>query len=167
MRRPGKICWIILALFLLGNIVLLGFWWFDDDNSERKREFSKEERQRGMRQHFIKNTDISEEQFDEMFALWKKHSMHMKSFENNIDSLRKIVISETFSDTPDSVKVKKTIVEIAKQQQQIEEANFYHYRKIRSICSTDKQRELLDKMFRSKMKDGHPKRRHRGHRNRH
>ncbi|MCG8582068.1 MAG: periplasmic heavy metal sensor [Bacteroidales bacterium] len=167
MKRPCKICWIILALFLLGNIVLLGFWWFDDDHGERKREFSKEERHKGMRQHFIRNAGIDEEQYDEMYSLWKNHSKYMNSLQQNSDSLRQILKTETFSDNPDSIKVKALFAKIANKQREIEEANFYHYRRIRSICKTDQQREQLDRMFRSKIMDRSPQRRHKGRRGRH
>ncbi|MCU4157625.1 hypothetical protein J1N10_16735 [Carboxylicivirga sp. A043] len=166
MKRPCKICWIILSLFLLGNIVLLGFWWMDEDSAEKKKELSKEERHKGMRQHFIKSAGIDEEQFEDMFALWKKHAKYMNSLQENTDSLRQILKNETFSNNPDSIRVKELFTEIANTQLQIEEANFYHYRKIRRICETDEQRELLDKMFRSKIVDRHQQRRYRGHRNR-
>ncbi|WP_430815015.1 Spy/CpxP family protein refolding chaperone [Carboxylicivirga sp. RSCT41] len=167
MKRPCKICWIILALFLLGNIILLGFWWFDDDQEDRRREFSKEERHQGMRQHFIRNAGIDEEQFDEMYALWKEHSKKMNSLQEYSDSLRQVLKAETFSDSPDSLEVKALFIEIADKQRQIEEANFYHYRRIRSICKTEEQREQLDKMFRSKIMDRRPQRRYKGHRGKH
>ncbi|MBK3519291.1 hypothetical protein [Carboxylicivirga marina] len=165
MKITCKICWITLGLFLLGNVVLLGVWSFDDKKSERnKRDYNKDERRLKMRDHFKKNAGIKDAQFDSMYQLWKGHSQEMDKHQSEIDSLRHLLLNETFSDNPDSTTVIRLFNKLAEKQVAVERENYYHFRNLRSIGETDEQRKAIDKMFRSKLIDSDHRKRFRGQR---
>ncbi|MBR8537302.1 hypothetical protein KDU71_17165 [Carboxylicivirga sediminis] len=161
MRYSCKLCWIILSLFLLGNLVLLGIWWYEKEpeQNEDVRRFNKEEYRDQMRGMLLQNTSINEEQFEEMYQLWQDHSKQMYKSHIELDSLRQLLMNETFSNNTDTIKIRNLMNQLAFGQQQIEEINYQHFRKLRNVCETDEQREMLDKLLRSRiMKDGHRKR---------
>lgn len=168
MRNTCKICWLILALFLLGNIILLGVWWFDTDAQENRipKQFNKEDHRLRMREQLLHDANINEAQFDEMYKNWKGHSKQMYQSQMEIDSLRQQLMNETFSNKTDTQNVNKLLNEVANKQRRIEEANYHHFRKLRDICETDQQREMLDKMFRNRIMKDAPKKRSRGRRHR-
>jgi len=168
MKRPCKICWLILGLFLVGNFVLLGVWWLDDnhDNRFHKHEFSKEDHRMRMREHLRDNADIDQAQFDEMYALWKKHAEVMNAYQTEIDSIRHILMDKTFSVENDETKVNLLLDNLALKQRQIEETNYHHFRNMRQVCKNDEQREMLDRMFRSYIDKRGPSKHRRGRRSR-
>ncbi|MCT4646058.1 MAG: hypothetical protein N4A74_13815 [Carboxylicivirga sp.] len=169
MRNNCKICWIILALFLIGNVVLLGFWWFDNDEKPKfgKQKYKKEDNRIRMKEYLLQNAGIDDAQFNEMYNLWKKHGSDMHRRQSELDSLRQMAMQETFKNITDTSTIHQIFDEIAFKQRGIEEANYHHFRKLRNICKTDRQRDMLDKMFRKKMMEDGPRRRYRGHKHRH
>ena len=169
MRNTCKICWIVLAIFLIGNIVLLGVWWFENekDSEYRGERYKKEDYRNKMRKHLFDNAGIEGEQFERMYDLWKSHSKVMHQHQSEADSLRKRLMNETFRNNSDSLNVELLFDQLANKQRAIEKANYYHFRKLRDICENDKQRDMLDKMFRSRIMHDGPKKRFRGHRNKH
>ncbi|WP_430809375.1 MULTISPECIES: hypothetical protein [unclassified Carboxylicivirga] len=169
MKNTCKICWTILTLFLLGNIILLGIWWLktDAEPNVQKKNYDKEEHRMRMHRHLLKNAEINEAQFDEMYGLWKQHARRIRSHESAIDSLRKRLMNETFNNNSDSVEAGRLIDQISRQQKLIEKSNYYHFRQLRGVCENDRQRELLDQMFKERIMREGPKRRFRGRRHRH
>lgn len=161
MKNTCKICWVILGLFLLGNIILLGVWWLDTDAKQKNetRRFSKEDHRLEMREHLLRHTNITEAQFDQMYQLWKEHAKYMYKGQTELDSLRQQLMSETFNSHSDTFAVERLLNKLSVKQRKINEANYFHFRKLRNICETDEQREMLDKLLRSRMMhDGHKKR---------
>ncbi len=170
MKNTCKLCWIILSLFLLGNVILLGVWWFGKETQNRQevRRFNKEEHRREMRDQFMRNTNINDAQFDQMYMLWKDHSKRMYKSKMEVDSLRQLLMNETFSDNTDTLVVQQLMDQVSAKQRKIEAFNYNHFRKLRDVCETDEQRQMLDKLLRSRiMDDGHRKKRFRGRRKRH
>lgn len=169
MKNTCKICWIILGLFLLGNIILLSVWWLNDkrENKMDVRRFSREDHRMQMRDNLLQNTNINEAQFDEMYDLWQKHGKRMYQCQMELDSLRQQLMNETFSNNTDTLNVNRLLNELSIKQQNIEKVNYQHFRKLRSICETDEQRQMLDELLRTRMMDDGHRKRFRGRRQRH
>lgn len=169
MKNTCKLCWIILGLFLLGNLIILSVWWISSDRTVEPevRRFDKEEHRLQMRDNLLQNTNINEKQFDEMYGLWQEHSKRMFKCQAELDSLRQALMFETFSDSTDSSKVNLLIDELSIKQRNIEEVNYQHFRKLRNICETDEQRQMLDKLLRTRMMDDGHRKRFRGRKQKH
>jgi len=168
MRRPCKICWLILGLFLIGNLLLLGVWWFsnEDRGLSERRNYKQEDHRGRMREYLIDEAGIDDRQFEEMYALWLRHGENMRSSQSEVDSLRRILMDKTFSAENDELKVELLLDRLTLKQRQIEEANYHHFRKMRQVCKNDQQREMLDRMFRSNIEKRGPHKRRRGRRSR-
>jgi len=166
MRRPCNICWLILGLFLVANLVLLGTWWWgnEDNRPVNKRLYNKTDHRTRMREHLSDKAGVDDQQFDEMYALWKMHGQMMRTSQSEVDSLRRILMDKTFTAENDETKVDVLLDKLALRQRQIEEANYHHFREMRQICKTDQQREMLDRMFRSYIEKRGPHKRRRGRR---
>ena len=166
MRKNCKICWLILGLFLIGNLALLGVWWFDNDSKANygEQRYKKDGHRGNMREHLKQNAGINDEQFNEMYQLWKVHGKEMHKRQAELDSLRQKAMQETFKNITDSVSINQIFDQIALKQRGIEEANYHHFRKLRDICENDRQRDMLDKMFRSKIMDDGYRKRYKGRR---
>ncbi len=164
MRRPCKICWLILGLFLVGNLVLLGVWWRSNKDRRRpeKQTYNKDDRRGRMREFLIDKAGVDDRQFEEMYTLWTKHSELMRNSQYEVDSLRKVLMDKTFSVENDEAKVELLLDQLAQKQRWIEKANYHHFRKMRQVCKTDQQREMLDKMFRTHIQNKGPHKRRRG-----
>lgn len=151
MKRPCKICWLILSLFLIANFVLIGVWWFDNDQPEKQKDkaYSSEGRRERMREHMREQAGVDDAQFEEMYQLWELHGKDMKGFDDEMNQFRHSLMQESFSISADSVKVNSLLDSIMILQRKIDDANYKHFRSLRDICKSDEQREMLGKMFRS------------------
>ena len=131
--------------------MLLGVWWFgnEDKGAAEIRIDNREDHRMRMRKYLIDKAGVDDRQFDEMYALWKKHGELMRASQSDVDSLRRLLMDKTFSAKNDEAEVELLLDKLAGKQRQIEEANYHHFRKMRQVCKTDRQREMLDRMFRS------------------
>ncbi len=162
MRRSCKICWIILAVFFIGNLVVFLIWLMNVNNVDMGSEVGKmgnEKAKEQWRQQFMEKVDWDTAQYKEFVRIRNQHMQEVRLYHNRIDSLRNLLMNQTFSGENDSVMVNRSIDEITELQKQIEIMNFYHYKTIRSKCKNDEQRARLDKTFRQMI--DRPRGRHR------
>ncbi|TRX66027.1 hypothetical protein [Carboxylicivirga sp. M1479] len=169
MKNNCKLCWIILGLFLLGNIVVVGVWFLNDNGRERNRsrtsksQGSQNHKER-IRKHLMEDAGINNDQFEDIYKLMKVHFEGMHIAQQEIDSLRHLLMDQTFSNNNDSIEVNNILDLISLKQRDIDQANYYHFKNVRGKCNTDEQRQMFDKMFRSRMMPSTKSKRFRGNR---
>lgn len=155
MKAPGKICWIILSLFMIGNLVLWGYWWKDRQaylqKNIEKIESRRHPQKEDVRNHYKKKLGFSDEKYDRMMNLWGEHRRELREHEIQIDSLRKELIELTFSDIKQEEREEELIDQLVMQQRLIEKSNVEHFGKLREVAETEEEKERLDKMFRTFM----------------
>ena len=151
MSRSCKICWIILAVFFVGNLVVLSLWLTNSGNSSQTGQLenkSKEKLKAQWKQRFMQKLDLDDAQYDEFERLRNQHLKDVFIYQKQIDSLKEGLMNQTFTKSSDSAVIHGNINEIAELQKEIEFLNFNHYRKVRSVCRNEDQREKLDQTFR-------------------
>nr|WP_321410084.1 hypothetical protein [uncultured Carboxylicivirga sp.] len=151
MSRSCKICWIILAVFFVGNLVVLSLWLTNSGNNNNSgivKNSDREKAKEQWKQQFIRKLDLDTVQFAEFERLRNEHIQQVISYQHQIDSLKEQLMNQTFSGTSDSAIVKKSINDIAELQKRIEFLNFNHYKKVRAVCRNEEQRLKLDDTFR-------------------
>jgi len=169
MRQSNKLCWLILGLFLVGNFVLLGVWWYSSqaDGVVRTRPDVNPGNQQ-MRMHdFLQNkVGVEGEQLDEMYGLWQEHRKKMRKHRNEIDSVRRALMDETFSSEYNKDQVNNLLDDLSARQRLVEQENYEHFRRMQQACTTDQQRQMLQKIMRSYTEKRGPHKRRRGRRSR-
>lgn len=167
MSRGCKICWTILAVFLIANSVILLLWLVDGKDGE-DTAFDKNKKelfQRKIRSHFMQNVGVDSLQYEEMEAMRRAHLKNVFPYQKQIDSIQRLVMNQTFSANNDTNLVKQYISEISELQSEIEYLNFTHYKMVRSRCVNNDQRMRLDSTFRNLIDGSHNRhRRGRGRR---
>lgn len=162
MSRTCKICWTILAVFFVGNLVLLTLWLMSTNqeiNIKNTTSRNYNEAKQRMRKHFMEQADLDTIQYEEFTRLRNQHMKVVNQYEKKIDSLKILLMNQTFSGNNDTLMVMTTIDEIAEQQKNIEWLNFRHYKAIRYRCRNEEQRQKLDQTFKHLMDK--PRGRHR------
>jgi len=138
-------------VFFVGNLVVLSLWLTNSDNGSQTGQFenkNKEKLKAQWKQRFMQKLDLDDAQFDEFERLRNQHIKAIFTCQKQIDSLKEGLMDQTFTKSSDSAVVHVNITEIAELQKEIEFLNFNHYRKIRSVCRNEEQREKLDQTFR-------------------
>jgi len=161
MKRNCKFCWIILGLFLLGNVLLLSVWWTRRDRCDKGR-FSREEYANHMRQFLNEKAGIDSIQFEQISGLRKDYYRLLEPLKDNVDSLRKELAFYTFSDAKDTAVVADLVGKIVGNQQKIEYLNCTHYKAVRKVCYSLEQQQKLDEAFRDFVSKHHKRRRGHG-----
>lgn len=164
MQKKCKLCWGILGIFLVANLVLLSVWWLDSRESRKIEPGSYEKpdfhRQR-MHDFLLREAGVDEVQFDEMYKLWDQHSQVMRESRIELDSLRKILMNETFSDNTGDDRVNSIVDEMTRVQHRIEILNYHHFKLMRQVCKNNAQRARFDHIFRTFIEKKPPHRRQR------
>jgi len=165
MKRNCKICWLVLGLFLLGNVLLLSVWWFRSDRCDRdrgNRRSSREEYTNHMRHFLNEKANIDSAQFDQIANLRGDYYVQLEPLKQNVDSLRKELAFYTFSDGKDTAVIAHLIGEIVGNQREIEFLNYTHYKVVREVCYSEEQKQKLDQAFRDFVCKHHKRRRGHG-----
>ncbi|NPA35411.1 MAG: periplasmic heavy metal sensor [Chlorobi bacterium] len=153
MDKKCKICWGLLLLFLLLNIIFIGIWVSRTtvQNEPLNTEVVKKapvERRYG--QYLIKKLNMDSAQAKVYFRLKKKHAEQMRATTKQIDSLRVLLGKQVFSEEQDSVRVAELIEEITTKKMEFEWDNINHLKEIKSML-TDEQREQFDEIHKNMM----------------
>nr|WP_321451869.1 hypothetical protein [uncultured Carboxylicivirga sp.] len=162
MGRSCKICWVILAVFFVGNIIVLGLWLANSGDSNEAgglKSANQEKVKKQWKQQFMKKLDLDTMQFNEFERLRGEHLSQIFTYQKQIDSLKEVLMNQTFTGEADTFVVDESIDKIAELQKNIEYLNFTHYRKIRKVCKSEEQKQKLDHTFRHWMEK--PRGRHR------
>ncbi|MBI9061681.1 MAG: hypothetical protein JEZ14_06805 [Marinilabiliaceae bacterium] len=166
MKRNCKFCWIILGLFLLGNVLLLSVWWLKSNRCDwergERRSSSREEYTNQMRLFLNEKASIDSVQFAQISILRGDYYVLLEPLKSNVDSLRKELAFYTFSDGKDTSVVADLVGEIVRNQQDIEYLNCKHYKEVRQVCYSEEQKRKLDQAFRDFISKHHKRRRGHG-----
>jgi len=165
MKRNCKFCWVILGLFLLGNVLLLSVWWLRSERCDRsKRRPSREKYTSQLRNFLSEKADVDSIQFAQISNLRDGYYELLEPLKNNVDSLRKKLAFYTFSDGKDTTVVANLVEEIVFNQREIEYLNCKHYKSVRKVCQSEEQKQKLDMAFRDFISKHQKRRRGHGHR---
>ncbi len=154
MDKKCKICWGLLILFLVLNIIFIGVWVNRTATGkegisatiEKKKKYS--ERKYGY--YLVKKLDMDSTQAKVYFALKKKHAKQMGMISGQIDSLRMLLGTEVFSEEQDSARVAELIKQITVKKMEFEWDNINHLKDVKSIL-TEEQREKFDEIHKNMM----------------
>lgn len=153
MDKKNKICWWLLILFLVLNLVFIGVWV--NHTAAEKEEMPvvvnekkevKYEKKYG--KYLIKKLGMDSLQARKFYELKKKHSLEMRATVKHIDSLRVLLGKEVFSENQDSARVAELIKEITDQKMMFEWENINHLKNIKSIL-TEEQRIVFDNIHKN------------------
>lgn len=156
MDKKCKICWSLLILFLVLNVVFIGIWIEKTDVVENTLVKGDRVERGGSRSknryknYLMKELDMDSLQAKEYIALKRKHVTEMKQAMKKIDSLRVLLGNEVFSEEQDSVRIAELIEDITTQKMMFEWENINHLKEVKSILS-EEQRMTFDKMHKKMM----------------
>ena len=154
MDKKCKICWSLLILFLVFNIIFIGIWASKTAvKKKEKTETTVKGQTRGERKYgyyLIKKLDMDSAQAKVYFELKRKHAQKMRETTKQIDSLRVLLGRQVFSEDQDSAKIAELIKEITTKKMEFEWDNINHLKDIKSIL-TEEQRETFDEIHRKMM----------------
>jgi len=154
MDKKCKICWGLLILFLLLNIIFIGVWVSRTAVQKEKVPVTfgnkKNSGERKYGYYLIKKLDMDSVQAKVYFELKREHSRKMRSISKQIDSLRVLLGKEVFSEKQDSARVAELIKEITTKKMEFEWDNINHLKNIKSML-TEEQREKFDEIHKAMM----------------
>ncbi len=161
MDKKCKICWLLLILFLVLNIVFIGIWVTRTEvsSSVTKKEMSEQRNSKfhgKYKNYLVKELKMDSIQAKKYYKIKRGHTKRMLETIKNIDSLRRILGNEVFSEEMDSAEVAELIEVITTQKMIFEWNNINHLKEVKSILN-DEQRIAFDKLHKkmmSKMKHG-------------
>lgn len=130
--------WLVLVLVIL-NAGTLGILWYG--------HFQKPQlQQRGNRpdpeEFFIRELNLNQQQAQSLTFLRSEHFKKTDSVMNIIHQLRIEMIEELFSDTPDSLQVKRISQQIGKEQAQFEILIYDHFNDVKQLCDVKYHEKL-------------------------
>jgi len=155
MDKKCKICWGLLILFLVLNVIFIGVWVSKTASVQKEgipaitdKKKSMAERKYG--RFLVKKLDMDSTQAKVYFALKKKHAEQMRKTSGQIDSLRILLGKQVFSEDQDSSVVADLIKQITEKKMEFEWANINHLKDVKSIL-TPEQREKFDELHKNMM----------------
>ena len=153
MDKKCKICWGLLILFLLLNIIFIGIWVSKtavqkDEIPEAFKSDKKSQVERKYGYYLVKKLSMDSVQAKVYFKLKKEHAQQMRATTKQIDSLRVLLGKQVFSEDPDSARVAELLKEITTKKMEFEWDNINHLKDVKSML-TEEQREKFDEMHRS------------------
>ncbi len=162
MDKKCKICWSLLILFLVLNIIFIGIWIEKTDVVKSslvkgdKVERTDSKNKNRYKNYLVKELKMDSLQAKEYVALKRKHVKEMQKAMRRIDTLRVMLGDEVFSEVQDSARIAELIEDITAQKMFFEWKNINHLKDVKSILS-EEQRVTFDKLHKkmmSKMKYG-------------
>ena len=137
----NKMLVILVVILLLTNAAML--YYFTRNNKEETK--SRSEKQLD---YVRKELKLDDKQFAQYKALRAQRDSIMKPMNESLRVVKMKMIGylkQPANNVPDSV-VAKTAAEITEKQKAIEEAFYYHFRRMQAICRPD-QRDLFDSVL--------------------
>jgi len=156
MDKKCKICWLLLILFLVLNILFIGVWI--NRTNERNTTLIKDSKidksgtktQKKYRNYLVTELKMDSVQAKEYSDLKGKHSADMKETMRKIDSLRVLLGNEVFSEAQDSARLSELIENITTQKVIFEWNNINHLKDVKSILN-EEQKISFDKLHKRMM----------------
>ena len=162
MDKRCRICWGLLILFLLLNIVFIGIWINRTNVTPNQILEGNQLGEKGIkhqqkyRNYLVKKLNLDSLQAKMYNDLKCKHVEEMKETGKQVDSLRVLLGDEVFSENQDSARLAQLVKEITTQKMIFEWKNINHLKDVKSIMN-EEQRVLFDELHKkmmSKMKHG-------------
>ncbi len=156
MDKKSKVCWLLLILFLVLNIIFIGVWInrTNEGNTTLIKgsniDNSGSKTQKKYRNYLVKELKMDSVQAKEYFDLKGKHSAAMKETMRKIDSLRVLLGNEMFSEVQDSARLSELIENITAQKVIFEWNNINHLKDVKSILN-EEQKISFDKLHKRMM----------------
>ena len=159
VMNKNALYWIIALLVLLNIFTMFMLW---QDHWDRKADFHNQRpgmfHQEGENKpEFIqRELDLSKEQTTRFRKYKKEHLKRVNQISEKIHNTKRLLLHETFSKNPDSLRVDSLINRIGNLQKKLEESNFTQINKMKEICNP-KQLKKLEILFNEVMLKAEPK----------
>ena len=128
---------ILLVVLVILNITTLSYMWINkqgmgDHPPHRPDVFA----------YLCKELQFTEQQQRQYEDLRDEHHRSIERFQQKAAMFREHFFDLIHTSSPDSALVKQLADSIASTQQKIELATFYHFQKVRAICTPEQQKKF-------------------------
>ncbi len=145
IMNKNTLYWIIALLVLLNIFTMFMLW---QDHWDRKADFHNQ--RLGMfhqagdnKPEFIqRELDLSKEQTTRFRRYKKEHLKRVNQISEKIHKTKTLLLDETFSNNPDSLKIDSLITKIGNLQKRLEESNITQINKMKEICNPGQLKKL-------------------------
>ncbi len=138
--------WIIVLLVIL-NVCSLGATWVLQSRRSARPPRSRPDPVR----HFLKEELLlTEEQAQQFEELRREHFLQSKAINDEAHQLKKAIMDELFSSSPDAANVEQLAEKIGEKQAELERLRFQHFMAVKSLFQPEqieKFRTLLGEIF--------------------
>jgi periplasmic protein CpxP/Spy len=132
-----KIIYILTAMvivLILLNMTMVGFMFFKDRQQCRNPEFG-----RGKGDYLIEKLKFTPEQITKFDVLREDHHLTVMPLNKEIMEQKKQFFALINESKVDSLKVDSLSKVITEMHRKVDIATFYHFKKIREICTAEQQ----------------------------
>jgi Spy/CpxP family protein refolding chaperone len=137
---------LTFSILVVLNLFLLGVLW----QTHLRRPFPPppppNQRPKGTAEFLEKELNLSKEQRRQFEEIKAEHFDRSNSVRKEIHRLKQEILKEAFSDSPDTLKVRRLARQIGEKETEFEEFLFQHFSELKSVC-TPGQLEELKKIF--------------------
>lgn len=149
--------WIFIGLVIL-NLTCLGFIWLKQSPNETTSTRLHENRRKQADEFLLTQLGFDDQQRQQFQELTQQHLQKVKSIQEKLVLAKKDFFNLLSQTSLDSAKVSELSQDIADSQVLLEKERLYHFKSIRTICTTDQQKKfdhIIVEVF--KMANPHPK----------
>jgi hypothetical protein len=169
MNRKCRLCWFVIAAFLILNVVFISVWLTKREpylkESEKSREERKEQYKERYRNYVIQTLKLDSVQADAFKSLKNQHARTDTRLSKDLDSLKVKLGLLIFNNESDSSVVTKIVHQIGEIEEERVLLYYKHTKSLRDICR-EEQKVQFDEMHKKMMshmrKHGDRSRRSRG-----
>lgn len=130
----SKVLLFIIAVLLVTNIVMIAFFSVKHCGREENPRFSPGE---AMRVSLMEEVKFSPEQLRQFDSLRQEHRKKIKPLFKNMNAVKDgFYLHIRDNSFPDSLLYKE-LDSIAVMQKQLDKTMFYHFRKVRTLCTPE------------------------------
>lgn len=153
MNKNDKSLWvnILVIIFLIANAVILTWLWINRATAPQaagNENFSAKE---PAFEFIIRELNLNKAQQNAYFQLRKVHQDELRPLIDSLDKARRIFFNLLKDSTADEVQQEAQSAVSMRLHQQVELANFRHFKQLRLICTTEQQRKfdaIIDEVLR-------------------
>lgn len=132
----SKFLKVVIIILLLINLATLGFMW------TRKGPPMGPPPHRDLVEFLSRELNLSQEQREKFETLKNEHRASVQSLRENSRELHDAFFDMLSKNPVDKAQVEAMADSMVSQQKQIELSTFYHFQKVREICTPEQQKKF-------------------------
>lgn len=138
---------VVIIVLLIVNIGTLTFMWMQRGHMPPAPPPPPAGRQGDVAEFLNRELKLSDAQEQQYSVLRKEHHEGIERYNEAYKGLRDRFFELLRQPNPDSLLVNQLADSIAHNSKNIELITFYHFKKVRAICTTDEQRKRFDEVI--------------------